>query len=68
METFDTKRTLFIDDNLTVLEAAACYGIGHLFAVSRPDLTQPMRTLPGDFTSLNHFDDLLPSDCPRLML
>ena len=67
LEAFDPKRTLFIDDNLTVLEAAACYGIGHLLAVSRPDLTQPLRTLPGGFTGLDHFDDLLPSDCPRVM-
>ena len=68
LEAFDPKRTLFIDDNLTVLEAAACYGIRHLLAVSRPDLTQPMRTLPGNFTRLDHFDDLLPSNCPRLIL
>ena len=68
LEAFDPKRTLFIDDNQTVLEAAACYGISHLFAVSRPDLTQPMRTLPGNFTTLDHFDDLLSSDCPRPML
>lgn len=67
LEAFDPKRTLFIDDNLTVLEAAARYGIGHLLWVSRPDLTQPTRTLTGDFTSLAHFDDLLPSDCPRVM-
>ena len=61
LEAFDPRRTLFIDDNLLVLEAAACYGIGHLLAVSRPDLTQPSRTLPGGLTGLDHFDDLLPS-------
>ena len=60
LEAFDPRRTLFIDDNLPVLEAAACYGIGHLLAVSRPDLTQPSRTLPGGLTGLDHFDDLLP--------
>jgi putative hydrolase of the HAD superfamily len=60
LEAFDPKRTLFIDDNIAVLEAAAHYGIGHLLCVSRPDLTQPARTLTGDFTSLAHFDDLLP--------
>ena len=27
-----------------------------------------LRTLPSDFSSLDHFDDLLPLDCPRLML
>ena len=60
LEAFDPRRTLFIDDNLPVLEAAACYGIGHLLAVSRPDLTQPSRKLPGGLTGLDHFDDLLP--------
>ena len=64
LEAFDPRRTLFIDDNLLVLEAAACYGIGHLLAVSRPDLTQPSRTLPGGLTGLDHFDDLLP---PRIV-
>jgi len=64
LEAFDPRRTLFIDDNLPVLEAAACYGIGHLLAVSRPDLTQPSRKLPGGLTGLDHFDDLLP---PRIV-
>ena len=64
LEAFDPRRTLFIDDNLLVLEAAACYGIGHLLAVSRPDLTQPSRKLPGGLTGLDHFDDLLP---PRIV-
>lgn len=68
LEAFDPKRTLFIDDNLTVLEATVCYGIGRLFTVSRPDLTHPIRTLPGNLTCLDHFDDLLPSDCPGPML
>ena len=49
---------------LQLLEAAACYGIGHLLAVSRPDLTQPSRNLPGGLTGLDHFDDLLP---PRIV-
>ena len=64
LEAFDPRRTLFIDDNLPVLEAAACYGIGHLLAVSRPDLTQPSRKLPGGLSGLDHFDDLLP---PRIV-
>ena len=64
LEAFDPRRTLFIDDNLPVLEDAACYGIGHLLAVSRPDLTQPSRNLPGGLTGLDHFDDLLP---PRIV-
>ena len=64
LEAFDPRRTLFIDDNLPVLEAAACYGIGHLLAVSRPALTQPSRNLPGGLTGLDHFYDLLP---PRIV-
>lgn len=36
-ETFDTKRTLFIDDNFSVLDAAKDYGIEYLLAIKKPD-------------------------------
>ena len=34
---FDCKKTLFIDDNLTILSAAKYYGIQHLVSISKPD-------------------------------
>ncbi len=37
VETFDVNKTLFIDDNFSVLDAAADYGIKYLLAVKKPD-------------------------------
>ena len=56
---FDPQRTLFIDDSLEVLKAAARYGIGHLLGISQPDSKQQIRQING-FTSIQHFDEILP--------
>ena len=57
---FEPARTLFIDDNVPVLEAAALAGIGHLLAVSQPDSEVPARTdLP--FEAFNHFAQICPA-------
>ena len=40
---FDPKRTLFIDDNLTVLRSARQHGIHHLLTIAQPDSSKPMR-------------------------
>ncbi len=37
VESFDPRRTLFIDDNFDVLDAARAYGIEHLLAIRKPD-------------------------------
>jgi HAD superfamily hydrolase (TIGR01509 family) len=37
---FDPKTTLFIDDSLAVLDAAAEYGLENIVAVTRPDTRQ----------------------------
>ena len=42
---FDPARTLFIDDSLPVLRAARRHGIAQLFAILRPDSTQPAREI-----------------------
>jgi putative hydrolase of the HAD superfamily len=39
-EEFDPARTMFIDDNLEVLQCAADYGIAYLFAIAEPDSRQ----------------------------
>lgn len=44
---FDPRRTLFVDDSVTVLDAAARYGIGHVVGVTRPDTRQPDREVSG---------------------
>ena len=41
---FDPSRTLFIDDNETVLDAAAEFGITHLRCVASPDSKRSPRT------------------------
>ena len=40
---FDPARCLFIDDSLAVLRAAREFGIGQIFAVTRPDSRGPTR-------------------------
>jgi putative hydrolase of the HAD superfamily len=42
---FDPARTLFIDDSLPVLDAAAACGIAGVLAVTRPDSSQPPRVV-----------------------
>ena len=37
IESFDMNKTLFIDDNFGVLDAAKDYGIKHLLAIKKPD-------------------------------
>ena len=54
---FNEKRTLFIDDSLSVLRSAQEFGIEHLFTVSHPDsLTTPKET--EEFKSTNDFSEL----------
>ena len=42
---FENGSTLFVDDSLTILEAAEAYGIGHLLAVRNPDSKAPTRQI-----------------------
>lgn len=58
VEPFDPKRTLFVDDSLSVLESARCYGFRWLFAVRRPDSRGPERTV-ADFPTIHDFSALL---------
>jgi putative hydrolase of the HAD superfamily len=44
---FAPERTLFVDDSLPVLDAAAGFGLAGVVAVSRPDSRQPPRTVAG---------------------
>lgn len=40
---FDPGRTLLIDDNAAVLDAAADFGVAHVLTISQPDSRQPPR-------------------------
>ena len=56
---FDPARTLFVDDNLKVLNSARTYGIQHLLAIAQPNLSRaPVAT--GEFTAVVDFAHLLP--------
>jgi putative hydrolase of the HAD superfamily len=49
---FDLATTLFIDDSLAVLDAAAQFGIRNLVAITRPDSSQPDIS-PGNHRGVN---------------
>lgn len=56
---YDPSRTLLIDDNTNVLEAASAFGIHHLVTVSQPDSRRPARTELG-YPAFNDFREILP--------
>lgn len=55
---FDPERTLFIDDNATVLAAAKNYGIAHTLGIHQPD-SQILRRLDHS-PAIEHFDEIMP--------
>jgi 5'-nucleotidase len=56
---FDPQRTLLIDDNHSVLGAAARFGIRHLVTVLQPDSGRPSRDASG-YPAFNDFAEILP--------
>jgi|SRR5450755_1756440 HAD superfamily hydrolase (TIGR01509 family) len=57
-EPFIPGRTLFVDDNVAVLESARSFGIAWLRAVRCPDSGRPARDT-GDFAAIDRIGDLL---------
>jgi putative hydrolase of the HAD superfamily len=57
-ELFDPARTVFVDDNLTVLKSAQRFGLRNLLAVTRPDTTGPAQK-HGNFTGIEGVSALL---------
>lgn len=55
---FDPERTLFVDDNESVLAAARDYGIAHLLCIRQPDSRGPMREIT-DFPAIHRFDEIM---------
>jgi putative hydrolase of the HAD superfamily len=66
VEPFDPQRTLFIDDNPSVLESAREYGIRHLLGIKQPDSSRPEREL-AEFIVLDRFAAIFPGDLPPAM-
>jgi putative hydrolase of the HAD superfamily len=58
-EPFDPRRTLFIDDNESVLASARDFGIRYLLGVRHPDSRGPEKRL-SDFRVIKDFAELLP--------
>ncbi len=54
---FDPTRTVFVDDNEAVLDAAREFGVRHLLAVSQPDSQKPRRESLR-YSAIDHFDEL----------
>jgi 5'-nucleotidase len=57
-EPFDRRRTLLIEDSLSVLAAARDYGIRHMLAIRRPDSQMPPRSTP-DFLAVDGVFELV---------
>ncbi len=57
-ESFDPSRTLFIDDNVTVLRSAHQFGVEMLLTVTRPDTSAPLRD-NSEFAGVEGVVDLL---------
>ena len=58
-EHFDRERTLFVDDSLPVLRAAHAFGVAWIYAIARPDSTQPRRDT-AEFPAINSIGELIP--------
>ena len=54
---FSQEKTLFIDDNLTVLQTAQDYGIRYLLSIARPDSHLPERS-PTDYFPIKDFREI----------
>ena len=54
---FEPERTLFIDDNEPVLDAARAFGIQHLLCVTTPDAERPKRT-DLKYPAFDHFAEI----------
>lgn len=52
--------SLFVDDSLPVLRAARRHGVSQVFAVARPDSTQPPHEVE-EFPAVHSVSDLLPA-------
>jgi putative hydrolase of the HAD superfamily len=56
---YDKKRTLLVDDSLSVLRSAKVYGISKLLAVYHPDSKDERRNVE-EFEAIEDFDQIMP--------
>lgn len=58
-EPFDPSRTLFIDDNISVLRTAKSFGIANLVCINKPDSQRPPQK-SGEFIDIVDFNEIMP--------
>jgi putative hydrolase of the HAD superfamily len=58
IEDFNKEESLFIDDNLDVLNAANNFGVKHLLAIHQPDSQQPVIDA-SEFTAIECYTQLM---------
>ncbi len=63
-ESFDARRTLFVDDTPAVLRAARAHGIEWIYAIRRPSLSGPVRA-ETEFNSVASVQELADGLAPR---
>ena len=56
---FDRSRTLLIDDNLSALQSALDFGIGHVLAIYQPDSKAPVMDVM-HFSAIHSFQEIMP--------
>lgn len=59
-ENIDPARTLFVDDNLSVLRAAQNFGLRYLVCINQPDSQKPP-CASGEFIDIVDFDEIMPA-------
>ncbi len=60
-ENFDPARTVFVDDNLHVLESAGLFGLANLVAVAQPDTREPARSIDS-YQSVERVSQMVSAD------
>lgn len=58
-ESIDPTRTLFVDDNVQVLQAAQAFGLRYLVCINQPDSQKPVKA-SGRFIDIVDFDEIMP--------
>ena len=59
-ENLEPQRTLFIDDNITVLRAAKEFGVRHLVCITQPD-SQKTAIASTEYVDIVDFDQIIPA-------
>ena len=56
---FNKEKSIFFDDSLDVLEAAAKFKIKNVIAISKPSTQIPKKNVPG-YINIENFNEVIP--------